>query len=48
MADFDDSIDAKTLTDEHLLDAYEATSGEPGDARADELLAEIHRRGLDV
>ena len=44
----DDSLDIKTLTDEQLLDAYEATSGEPGDAEGDRLLAEIQRRGLDV
>lgn len=36
------------MTDEELLDTYEATSGRPGDEWADELIAEIKRRNLDV
>lgn len=48
MADPNDSIDPTTQTDEQLLDANETTSGEPGDADGDRLLAEIQRRGLDV
>lgn len=35
-------------TDKQLLDAYQQTSGEPGDAEADALLAEIQRRDLDI
>ncbi|WP_426254479.1 hypothetical protein [Sphingomonas sp. DC2300-3] len=40
--------DLSSLTDDQLLDAYEATSGTPGDPEADRLIAEIQRRGLDV
>lgn len=47
MAD-NDSIDITTLNDEQLLDAYEATSGRPGDEEGDRLLAEIQRRNLDI
>lgn len=36
------------LSDERLIEAYQSTSGEPGDAEADALLAEIERRGLEV
>lgn len=43
-----DSPDPASLTDDELLDAYERTSGEVGDPIADELLAEIQKRGLDV
>lgn len=35
-------------TDAELCRAYQATSGEPGDAEADALLAEVERRGLDT
>jgi hypothetical protein len=35
------------MTDTELLAAYQRTSGEPGDAEADALLAEIERRGVD-
>ena len=38
----------RDMTDEELCAAYQRTSGEPGDAEADALLAEIQRRGLDV
>jgi hypothetical protein len=43
-----DSLDPATLTDDELVEAYERTSGEPGDEVAEALLAEIQRRGLDV
>jgi hypothetical protein len=36
------------MTDAVLLRAYQGMLGEPGDERADELLAEIERRQLDV
>lgn len=36
------------LDDRALIAAYQATGGEPGDAIADALLAEIERRGLDL
>lgn len=36
------------MTDQDLLAAYQRTNGEPGDPEADELLAEIERRNLDV
>jgi hypothetical protein len=36
------------LSDADLLAAYQRTNGEPGNAEADALLAEIERRGLDV
>jgi hypothetical protein len=35
-------------TDKQVLDAYQLTGGEPGDAEADALAAEIERRGLVV
>lgn len=38
----------KALPDANLLAAYQRTSGEPGVADADALLAEIKRRNLDV
>jgi hypothetical protein len=34
------------LTNHELLDAYERSSGEPSDALADELLADIQPREL--
>jgi hypothetical protein len=37
-----------TLSDRELVDDYEQTTGEPGDARADADAAEIERRNLDV
>lgn len=40
--------DPQTLSDEALLRAYQATTGEPGDPEADALLAEIERRNLDI
>jgi len=42
-----DSPDRATMTDDELL-ACERASGEPGDAIAEVLLAEISGRGLDV
>ena len=39
---------AAMMTDEFLLRAFQRTDGEPGNAEADALLAEIQRRGLDV
>ncbi|WP_426255828.1 hypothetical protein [Sphingomonas sp. DC2300-3] len=48
MPDPDDSTDPTKLTDKQLLDAYEATPGEAGDAAADRLLVRIRRRGLDL
>jgi len=36
------------MPDAELLRAYQRTTGEPGDAAADALLAEIQRRELDV
>jgi hypothetical protein len=38
----------RAMSDAVLLEAYERTSGQRGDAAADALLAEIRRRGLDV
>lgn len=40
--------DIESLTDRDLLAAYQRTNGEPGDAEADALLAEIQRRELDI
>lgn len=37
-----------SLSDRVLVAAYQRTTGEPGDAEADALLAEIERRGLDL
>jgi hypothetical protein len=37
----------EALTDADLLRAYQATTGEEGDAEADVLCAEIERRQLD-
>jgi hypothetical protein len=36
------------MTDLDLLAAYQRTNGEPGNAEADALLAEIERRDLDI
>ena len=36
------------MSDAALLAAYERTDGEPGDPETDALLAEIHRRELDL
>lgn len=36
------------LNDRALIAAYQRTSGEPGDAEADALLAEIQLRNLDL
>jgi hypothetical protein len=36
------------LSDADLLEAYERSGGTPGDEHADALVAEIHRRELDV
>ena len=36
------------LDDASLLEAYQRTNGEPGNPEADELLAEIEKRNLDV
>jgi len=38
----------KAMSDADLLTAYQRTSGAPGDAAADDLLAEIERRNLDI
>lgn len=38
----------RAMPDADLMAAYQRTSGEPGDAAADELLAEIKRRDLDI
>jgi hypothetical protein len=40
--------DPKSLSDADLIAAYQQTHGEPGDAEADTLAAEIERRGLDL
>ncbi|WP_269450413.1 hypothetical protein [Sphingomonas sp. CCH5-D11] len=37
-----------SLSDRDLVAAYQRTTGEPGDAEADALLAEIARRNLDL
>ena len=37
----------RAMDDAALLAAYQRTTGEPGDAGADQLLAEIERRNLD-
>jgi hypothetical protein len=37
-----------SLSDRDLVAAYQRTTGEPGDAEADALLAEIERRNLDL
>jgi hypothetical protein len=36
------------MTDRALLAAYQRTNGEPGNAEADAMLAEIERRDLDI
>jgi hypothetical protein len=41
-------IDPRELSDRDLLAAYQRTNGEPGNAEADALLAEIERRNLDL
>jgi len=38
----------RAMSDAHLIEAYQRTSGEPGDAAADALLAEIKLRNLDI
>jgi len=38
----------RAMSDADLLEAYQRTSGEPGDVSADALLAEIERRNLDI
>jgi len=38
----------RAFSDEELLAAYEATDGQPDNAAAATLLAEIERRGLNV
>ncbi len=43
---YDEQI--KALTDAELLEAYERTSGKPGDAAVDALVAEVRLRGLDL
>lgn len=40
--------DPASLSDEQLLDAYQATTGTPGDPEADRLIAEIQRHELDI
>lgn len=42
----DDQV--KAMSDAALLAAYQRTTGEPGDVGADQLLAEIERRNLDI
>ncbi len=37
-----------SMSDSELLEAYQATNGEPGDVLVEQLLAEIERRGLDI
>lgn len=36
------------LSDRELLAAYQRTTGEPGDAEVEALVAEIQKRDLDV
>jgi len=36
------------LDDQSLLEAYQKTDGEPGNAVADRIAAEIERRNLDI
>lgn len=44
----DPATPSTELSDHDLVEDYEQTSGEPGDARADEDAAEIERRNLDL
>lgn len=48
MEDQDDSVDPARLSDDALLEAYEATGGTPEARKADRLITEIQRHGLDV
>lgn len=48
MPDARKSPDLASLLDDEQTEAYERTSGKAGDDKADRLLAEIQRRGLDV
>jgi hypothetical protein len=41
-------IDPRELLDADLIAAYQRTNGEPGNAEADALLAEIQARNLDI
>ena len=41
-------IAPRELSDADLVAAYQRTDGEPGNAEADALAAEIERRGLDI
>jgi hypothetical protein len=41
-------IDPRELSDADLVAQYQRTNGEPGNAEADALLAEIERRNLDL
>lgn len=36
------------LDDQSLIEAYQQTDGQPGNSFADELLAELERRNLDI
>ena len=43
-----DQPDLARLTNDQLVDAYEVNRDEPSDIASDRLLAEIHRRRLNV
>lgn len=44
----DPAAEPSTLSDHDLVAEYEATSGDPADPRAEALLREIEKRGLDL
>jgi hypothetical protein len=43
-----DSEAVRAMSDRDLVAAYQRTNGVPGNVEADNLLAEIERRGLDL
>jgi hypothetical protein len=42
------ALPASGLNDRELLAAYQESDAEPGDARYDQIVAEIERRNLDI
>lgn len=44
----DSELDPASMSDRDLLAHYQATDGDPDDPRAEALLREIERRGLDI
>lgn len=44
----DSELDPEGMSDRDLVALYELTGGDPEDPRAEALLREIERRGLDI